>query len=160
MILPSGVVYMVNRIGPSTDPCGTPYFSVTGSDVLDPIWTVWVLSWRYDLNHFRASPLIPKEQSKGAFTLALSEHPSPSPCPRHWPSCVYTTSEARIRGHPRPWPFWKPAVATTRKGIFEHAHCTTSDDLGRPRPRNSLHVATSSDSDVRDKSLGHGLGSV
>ena len=60
MILPSGVVYMVSRIGPSTDPCGTPYFS---SDVLDPIWTVWVLSWRYDLNHFRASPLIPKEQS-------------------------------------------------------------------------------------------------
>ena len=57
----SGVVYMVNRIGPSTDPCGTPYFSVTGSDVLDPIQTVWVLSWRYDLSHIRTSPLIPKE---------------------------------------------------------------------------------------------------
>ena len=35
MILPSGVVYTVNRIGPITDPCGTPYFSVTGSEVLD-----------------------------------------------------------------------------------------------------------------------------
>ena len=61
MILPSGVVYMVNRIGPSPDPCGTPYFSVTGSDVLVPIWTVWVLSWIYDLSHLRAFPLIPNE---------------------------------------------------------------------------------------------------
>ena len=54
-------VYMVNRIGPSTDPCGTPYFSVTGSDVLDPIWTICILSWRYDLNHLKVSPLIPNE---------------------------------------------------------------------------------------------------
>ena len=54
-------VYMVNRIGPSTDPCETPYFSVTGSDVLDPIWTICILSWRYDLNHLKVSPLIPNE---------------------------------------------------------------------------------------------------
>ena len=39
---------------------------------------------------------------KGAFTLTLAEHPCPSLRPSSWPSCVYTTSEARIRGHPRP----------------------------------------------------------
>ena len=54
-------VYMVNKISPSTDPCGTPYFSVTGSDVLDPIWTICILSRRYDLNHLKVSPLIPNE---------------------------------------------------------------------------------------------------
>ena len=49
-------------------------------------------------------------------------------------------------------------VATTRTGGFEHARFITSHVLGRPR--KSLHVAMSSDMDVRDKNLGHGLGSV
>ena len=44
-----------------TDPCRTPYFSVTGIDAIGPMWTVWDLFWRYGLNTFRASPLIPNE---------------------------------------------------------------------------------------------------
>ena len=43
---------------------------------------------------------------KGAFTLTLSEHLCPSQCPSPWLSFVYTPSETRIRGYPRPWPFW------------------------------------------------------
>ena len=60
-MFPRGVVYIVNKIGPSTEPWGTPYFNVTGVDVHDPIWTVCVWSLRYDSNHLRATPLIPKD---------------------------------------------------------------------------------------------------
>ena len=60
-MFPRGVVYIVNKIGPSTEPWGTPYFNVTGVDVHDPIWTVCVRSLRYDSNHLRATPLIPKD---------------------------------------------------------------------------------------------------
>ena len=61
IIFPRGVVYIVNKVGPSTEPWGTPYFNVTGVDVHDPIWTVYVRSLRYDSNHLRATPLIPKD---------------------------------------------------------------------------------------------------
>ena len=56
-----GVVYIVNKIRPSTEPWGTPYFYVTGVDVHDPIWTVCVRYLRYDSNHLRATPLIPND---------------------------------------------------------------------------------------------------
>ena len=57
-------------------------------------------------------------------------------------------------------PFGSNLVATTWTGGFEHARFITSDVLGRPRPRKSLHVAMSSDTDIRDESLRHGLGSM
>ena len=28
-MIPKGKIYIKNKIGPSTDPCGTPYFKVT-----------------------------------------------------------------------------------------------------------------------------------
>ena len=60
IMFPRGVVYIVNKIGPSTEPWGTPYFNVTDVDVHDPIWTVCVRSLRYDSNHLRATPLFQK----------------------------------------------------------------------------------------------------
>ena len=36
-----GEVYMVNRVGPSTDLCKTPCLSVTGSDVLESLGKVF-----------------------------------------------------------------------------------------------------------------------
>ena len=39
----SGVVYMIKSTGPSTEPCGTPYESVTLSDRLSLIFTDWCL---------------------------------------------------------------------------------------------------------------------
>ena len=41
-------------------------------------------------------------------------------------------------------------VETMWTGGFEHAYCSTSDDFGRPRPKKSPHIVTSSDMDVRD----------
>ena len=40
IIFPRGVVYIINKIGPCTEPWGTPYYNVTGVDVHDPIWTI------------------------------------------------------------------------------------------------------------------------
>ena len=39
----SGVVYKVKGTGPSTEPCGTPYDSVTLSDRAFLIFTNWCL---------------------------------------------------------------------------------------------------------------------
>ena len=39
----SGVVYKVKSTGPSTEPCGTPYESVTLSDKECLIFTDWCL---------------------------------------------------------------------------------------------------------------------
>ena len=54
---------MVNRMGPRTDPCGTPYFNSCGSDVDFLIWTVWVRPVRYDWNQSKTLPLIPNDDS-------------------------------------------------------------------------------------------------
>ena len=68
-ILPSGMVYRVNRIGPRTPPCGTPKVKVTGSDFAprsvpkSPIETFWVLPLRKETIHFRAVSLIPNAVS-------------------------------------------------------------------------------------------------
>ena len=40
IIILTAAVYVVNEIVPSREPRGIPYFSVTGSDVHDPIWTL------------------------------------------------------------------------------------------------------------------------
>ena len=37
------VVYMVKSSGPRTEPCGTPYESVTLSDRVSLIFTVWCI---------------------------------------------------------------------------------------------------------------------
>ena len=60
---PSGQVYRVNRIGPRTDPCGTPKDNVTGDDLAFPTLTFWVLPVRYDLIHSRAVSFMPKQTS-------------------------------------------------------------------------------------------------
>ena len=60
MIFPRGFVYIVNKIRLSTWPWGTTYFNVTGVDVHDPNWTVFVRSSKYVSNHLRAEPLILK----------------------------------------------------------------------------------------------------
>ena len=39
----SGVVYKGKSTGPSTEPCGTPYESVTLSDSVSLIFTDWCL---------------------------------------------------------------------------------------------------------------------
>ena len=60
---PSGVVWMVNRMGPRTDPCGTPHFNSCSSDVDFLIWTVWVRPVRYGWNQSKTFPLIPNDDS-------------------------------------------------------------------------------------------------
>ena len=56
-----GVVYILKRIGPRTEPCGTP--QVRGNEVdLDPeAVTVKDLEVRYEVNHFRGVPEIPNQ---------------------------------------------------------------------------------------------------
>ena len=96
----------------------------------------------------------------GTFTLTLSEYLCPSQRPRPWQNCVYTTSEARIRGHSRQWPFLVLMVACSSDHVNRRLWACALHELRRPCPRKLLHVATSSNTDVRGKSLGHRLGSV
>ena len=49
------VVYKLNRTGPRTDPCGTPYGRCCGQDSVPDMLMLWCLSEKYDLNYQRAS---------------------------------------------------------------------------------------------------------
>ena len=53
-------VYTMNKIGPSTEPCGTPHISWTMVDRAVPRRTYSVRLVRYDWNHLRAAPPMPK----------------------------------------------------------------------------------------------------
>ena len=59
MILDRGYVYRVKRIGPKTDPWGTPKVKNEGFEYDSPMLTIWDLSVKYDLNQFMAVPDIP-----------------------------------------------------------------------------------------------------
>ena len=64
MISERGVVYRTKRMGPSTEPWGTPYMSCDG--VEDELLTEvdWYLSERYDWNHWSPVDWMPKTQFK------------------------------------------------------------------------------------------------
>ena len=42
-------VYSRNNSGPSTDPCGTPYRTASGSDVIEPLLFIYNLSFNTDV---------------------------------------------------------------------------------------------------------------
>ena len=54
-----GLVERENRIGPRTEPWGTPYWNAAGCKSVLPTLTECVLPDRYDLNQPSASSLIP-----------------------------------------------------------------------------------------------------
>ena len=62
MISESGVVYRTKRMGPSTEPWGTPYTSCDGDE--DELLTErdWYLSERYDWNHWSTADWMPKTE--------------------------------------------------------------------------------------------------
>ena len=62
MISERGVVYRTKRMGPSTEPWGTPYMSCDGDE--DELLTEvdWYLSERYDWNHWSAVDWMPKTE--------------------------------------------------------------------------------------------------
>ena len=88
-------------------------------------------------------------------SCTVSEYPCPSQCPRPWQNCVYTTSEAPIRGQPRQWPFlvashhkkrrlWACTLhnlGQTRTSVSEEI-ATCSDELGHRRPRQKSQPRT------------------
>ena len=59
MILPSGLQYTLKRVGPKTDPCGTPYLSRLQQERELFTFTEVVRSTRYDQNHSKALSLTP-----------------------------------------------------------------------------------------------------
>ena len=59
-ISPRGEVYKRYRIGPRTEPWGTPHKRESLSDSYTSIWTNWERSVKYDVNQSSALPLIPK----------------------------------------------------------------------------------------------------
>ena len=59
IICPMGPVYSVNKTGPRTEPCGTPWSSSDGWDVFPPKQTECVFEVRYDANHWWAMPITP-----------------------------------------------------------------------------------------------------
>ena len=46
----------MDKIGPKTDPCGTPQVKPVGFKVALPVLTVWVLRLKYEANHVRGMP--------------------------------------------------------------------------------------------------------
>ena len=57
MILPSGLQYTLKRVGPKTDPCGTPYLTRLQQERELFTFTEVVRSTRYDRNHSKASSI-------------------------------------------------------------------------------------------------------
>ena len=54
-----GFVYKMNRIGPRTEPCGTPKLGKVGGESLLLMVTVWVLLERWVLSQLRGASEIP-----------------------------------------------------------------------------------------------------
>ena len=54
-----GALYMVNKIGPITDPCGTPKRRARSSERVPLMLTVWMRPFKYEVNHARAEEVIP-----------------------------------------------------------------------------------------------------
>ena len=72
MILPRGSIYMVKRIGPNTDPWGTPQVNGMFFEFTPFIRTDCFLSERYDLNHWRATSQTPRWDCSLAKMMLLS----------------------------------------------------------------------------------------
>jgi len=54
-------VYMINRIGPSTEPWGTPQSCCTEGDFCMPRRMYCERPWRYERNHAKTGPSSPKD---------------------------------------------------------------------------------------------------
>ena len=67
MILPNGLQYTLKRVGPKTDPCGTPYLTGLQQERELFTFTEVVRSTRYDRNHPNALSLTP--MSLGLFDI-------------------------------------------------------------------------------------------
>ena len=59
MILPNSLQYTLKRVGPKTDPCGTPYLTRLQQERELFTFTEVVRSTRYDRNHSKALSLTP-----------------------------------------------------------------------------------------------------
>ena len=55
-------IMIMKRIGPRTDPCGTPDFTSAGSDFVPFTSTVWVLPCRNEYIHRPNLPPIPRHK--------------------------------------------------------------------------------------------------
>ena len=60
-IFPMGTVYAVNKRGPRTDPWGSPKSACIGSDNTPAMFTWLFHPFKYEVNHWMAVPLTPKE---------------------------------------------------------------------------------------------------
>ena len=58
IMLPKGSRYRVKRIGPSTEPCGTQWFTIEHEEELLLTWSNWYLFDKYNLKHLNAATLI------------------------------------------------------------------------------------------------------
>ena len=72
MISARGVVYWTKRMGPSTEPWGTPYMRC--DDVEDELLTEvdWYLSERYEWNHWNTVDWMPKTVQAGEENLVVN----------------------------------------------------------------------------------------
>ena len=52
-------MYKVKRVGPNTEPCGTPHLTLWVADLAPPMATYSVRFVRYEVNQFRAESEMP-----------------------------------------------------------------------------------------------------
>src|SRR5208282_1303941 len=64
MSRPTGAMYVVNKIGPRTDPCGTPELTGTAVEVDLPMLTETVLPDRYESIQFSGTAVMPNSCSR------------------------------------------------------------------------------------------------
>ena len=64
MRLLSGVVYIMNRSGPNTEPCGTPQDEEKGEDLRPETETIDERVERYDWNQESTEPVMPNQVVK------------------------------------------------------------------------------------------------
>ena len=70
MISERGVVYRTKRMGPSTEPWGTPFMSCDGDEDEFLTEVDWYLSERYDWNHWSAVDWMPKTVNNNGLYMA------------------------------------------------------------------------------------------
>ena len=67
-----GEIKEVKRIGPSTDPCGTPVLSNTDGEMSWPTFTYWDRWVRWDRSQFKAVPSTPYIKRSRSSRIAWS----------------------------------------------------------------------------------------
>ena len=120
---------MLNSIGDKIAPWGTPQFRGCWQDFSSPIITVWVRSWRKEINHLSAEPCIPivaRQQANSLWSTvsnAAERSSSISSAEPPWSRCLLRSSMRATMAVSTPWPGRKPDWKGSRVDVSSRKAC-------------------------------------